>query len=116
LGAPDDSRAWAIGQISAVANMLIATPALAARGLSPLADDSDAAIAALARRWLDVLGSASLRGRTDRATAMATRTAWRMRPVLQQVVRDPAAVRDGRLGPDGFGRQLALWRAMLRGY
>lgn len=116
LGSTDELRARALGQASGGANLFLGFAQIEAKGRQVLAEPSDDAVADLARHWLDLLTSPDAAGSKDRALTHAARAAWRMRPVLRQALRDPAAVHAGRLGPGGFGRQTALWRAMLLGY
>ena len=98
LGSPDEAHARAIGQISGLANLLLAWAQLSRMGRQILEDPPEAAITDMARQAIDDLSS--LRSRGDRALRYATRAAWRMGPVLRQAAIDPAAVVEDMYRPD----------------
>jgi phytoene/squalene synthetase len=107
LGGRDEAAARDAGRAAGLAAFLRAAPVLAARGCVPLADDSPAALRALAEAGL---------ARLDRARGLrspALLAAWQARPVLERVRRDPGAVAAGRLAPSEFARRRRLlWCAL----
>ncbi len=109
------TQAMQVGYVSGVANWLMAVPELEARGRVPLVDGTHAGLKTLAREALTRLDVA---GRVDMGDAAPVlRSAWRARGILQQVVRDPAAVAEGRLGGSEFSRRAGLaWKAMRGGW
>ncbi len=109
LGAEDEAAVRGTGYAGGLAGWLAAVPALAARGLSPLPDVSDAGIRGLAERGLDRLGPVS------GAARPAALAAWEAGPVLARARRDPARVREGRLGRAPFARRARLMRKAVLG-
>lgn len=114
LGAPARSEA-ALREIAlgaGIAGFLRAAAELSARGRRPLADDSDAGIAALARLGQEALA----RGRAQRLPAPAAQaalTAWAAAPLLRQAAQEPSRVREGRLALSPFTRRARLaWTAL----
>lgn len=110
LGAGDQPVAVAVGQAQGLANFLRAVPQLLAAGRVPLADEEG--LSALASEALVMLRRA--RRATPKAARPATRAAWLAGPILQQVRRDPSAVREGKLETSEFRRRNGLiWRTVL---
>ena len=102
-----------IGVAQGLASWLTAAPELAARGRVPLVDDAPEALRGLARRGLDLLDAAKSADFGDGVPAL--RSAWRTRPLLAQVVKDPACVAAGTLGTSEFQRRGSLlWRSLTR--
>ena len=109
LGAEAEGEAAArdLGWAAGLAAFLRAVPELTARGRRPLIDGRDPALVDLARRGLARLDRA--RG-VPRGAALA---AWQTRRLLRQVVADPAAVAEGRIGLSEFDRRrLLVWQAL----
>ncbi|TDL83715.1 phytoene synthase [Palleronia sediminis] len=109
LGATDEAACRALGVAGGLAGWLAAVPAFVARDRAPLPDDGDAAIAALARRGLALVGPVS---RLARPAALA---AWEAVPVLRRAAAEPARVREGRLTRAPAVRQARLLRMALLG-
>ena len=108
-GGTDEAAARNAGWAAALAAYLRAAPALAAAGRVPLVDDGHEAIATLARRGFDRLTQA--RG----ARGAALLAGWQAGPILRQVIRDPGAVAEGRLGLSEFRRRGRLLWCSLTG-
>jgi len=114
-GAEVEPASRAAGWASGLANYLRAVPALQARGRLPLADSTRPAIVALAGQGLERLSQA--RAGPVGPAAAALRSAWLAGPILRQVMRDPAAVAEGRLGLSEFRRRGGLlWRSAIGGW
>jgi len=95
---------WAMG----LAALLRAVPVLIERGRRPLIDGSDQALVALARRGLARLDGARGAG----IPAAAALAAWQTAGLLRQVMADPAAVGEARIGLSEFRRRgLLVWQA-----
>ncbi len=107
LGATDEGAVRATGYAGGLAGWLVAVPALAARGLAPLPDDSDAGIRALAEEGLDHLRPVS------KAAKPAALAAWEAAPVLKAARAAPALVRAGGLERAPFARRARLIRMAL---
>ncbi len=107
LGAADEAAVRGTGYAGGLAGWLVAVPALAARGLAPLPDDSDAGIRALAEEGLDHLSSVSRRARP------AALAAWEAAPVLKAAQTEPGRVRRGGLERAPFARRARLIRMAL---
>ena len=107
-------RVTALGQGAALARFLQAVPELEARGRIPLVDGRPEAVRELAR---SALAEMPVRGDVKRAlprlARAATIEAWQARPVLEQVVREPARVSEGRLGLSEFRKRFGLLHATL---
>ncbi|MEM1363155.1 MAG: squalene/phytoene synthase family protein [Pseudomonadota bacterium] len=101
--------AWAAG----LAGMLSAAAALMARGRKPLLDDGDAAIIALCDEGLERLDDDQNRRRkVPKEVLPAILPAWQTRPLLKQARRNPARVREGRLGlSEARKKALLIWHA-----
>lgn len=117
LGAGPEAEATVrdMGLASGLANWFRAVPELQARGCPALPDDSDEAIAALARTGL----LRHARSRKSHAQLPASAhpallAGWQTRAVLKRAARDPAAVREGRLLHSEFRRRGGLLLHALR--
>jgi 15-cis-phytoene synthase len=107
-----ETAARAVARAQGIAGWLQAVPALEARGRVPLVDGRPEAVKALAQEGLSALASA--RGASFGPAVPVLRTAWRAGPLLRQVVRDPAAVAEGRMATSEFSRRAGLiWRSTL---
>ena len=113
LGAPDGAEAAvrAYGWAAGLANFLRAVPELQARGRQPLPAGTD--LAQLAQSGLARIKAARAARKTlPKAAAPALLAGWQAERMLQMVLRDPAAVSDGRLAPSEFQRRGGLlWQA-----
>ena len=100
-----------VGFAQGVANWLLAVPVLEQRGRVPLVDGTQKGLKALAAEGMQALDRARL---VDfGAVTPVIRAAWRARGILRQVMRDPGAVAEARLGGSEFGRRVGLgWRAV----
>jgi phytoene synthase len=106
--APGDAAVAAWGRAQGLANWFLALPALSAAGRPPLADASDAAIAALASAALGGLA------RPPAAARPAVLAAWRAPALLRQAARHPHRVAAGTLAQSEFARRGSLvWRSLL---
>lgn len=99
---------------AALANWLVAVPALEARGRVPLVDGRPEAVAALARDGLGRLRRArGQRGRVPATAAPALLAGWRAGPLLRLAVREPGRVAEGALVQSEFARRGGLlWRGV----
>ncbi len=106
----------AMGQASGLANWLLAVPELQARGCPALPDESDAAIAALARDGLARLAQARAgRDRVPEAASPALLAGWEAGPVLRRAAKSPRLVRAGGLQQSEFARRGQLLLRALSG-
>ncbi|MDU8926655.1 squalene/phytoene synthase family protein [Alisedimentitalea sp. MJ-SS2] len=110
LGQGDAAPARAAGFAQGLANWLRAVPALKAHGKSPLPDESDAAIAALATEGLVALNEA--RGIVKTAQPAFYAVAGTRR-VLKSARANPGRVLAGRLEPGPMAESLSLLRAVV---
>lgn len=116
LGAPAESEApvrdFAAG--AGLAAWFCATEALRDQARSPLPDEGDAAIAALARDGLSRIARARhAAGRVPRPVRPALWTGWQATGLLRQAASEPQRVLSGRLGVSEFSRRGGLlWRAL----
>lgn len=95
---------WAAG----LANYLRAVPELEARGRIPLIDGTPAGVRALAVRGLGRIAEAR-RGKGGPAALAG----WQAAGLLEQVVRDPMVVAEGRMGlPEIVQRGRLMWQAV----
>jgi 15-cis-phytoene synthase len=101
------------GRAAALAQYLVAVPALTAHGRRALPDTSDAAVTGLARSGLAWLGAARQARRTvPRAVAPALLAGWLAGPRLTRAAADPSAVTAGALEVSEFVRRgRLLWQA-----
>ena len=107
---PDAARAEAVGTLSALANYLLAVPALLARGVNPLPEMSEREFAALGSGLLNEARAVALR-RPARAQRIAELAAWRAPGVVRRALRDPEAIVAGHLAESEFRRRVSLlWR------
>lgn len=114
LGAPDTAEAAlrAYGWASGLAGFLRAVPELQARGRQPLPAGTDPAT--LARMGLARIAEARAQRRAlPKGLAPALLAGWQAEPLLRQVLADPAAVAEGRLGLSEFARRRRLlWQSL----
>lgn len=93
----------------AVANLLLACPALESAGRFPLVDGTTQGVKMLASGGLDRMDAARKRLRqTPSAARAALRAGWLARGILRQVVVDPLLVVEGGLGPSDAVKKLRL--------
>jgi phytoene/squalene synthetase len=113
-GAGAEPAVRAYGRAAGMAAFLRAVPDLEARGRVPLADPAPEAVAAWAARGLTWLAEArAARATVPSAVRPALLAGWQAGALLRQVSRDPACVRDGRLGLSEFARRGRLaWQAI----
>lgn len=110
LGAAPDAEpvARGVGWAAGLAAYLRAIPELEARGRVPLIDGTAEGVRVLAARGLARLDAAR-RG----PGGPALLAGWQAAGLLRQVVRDPGAVADGRMGLSEFARRGRLvWQAV----
>ena len=108
---PDAARAEAVGRLSALANYLLAVPALLARGVNPLPEMSEREFGTLLMEVLTEADRATA-GRPARAQRIAELAAWRARRIIVRALRDPEAIVAGHLAESEFARRaMLLWRA-----
>lgn len=117
LGASDAgrARAYAVGTAQALANYLLAVPALRSYGRNPLPDLSSKAFEDLILSHLRPLKrrEGDLAHSPDRAQRIAELAAWRTRGVLRRALRQPDAVTEGRLEGRALATKAALiWQAL----
>ncbi len=111
LGPAEDGSAQDYGTAQALANYLLAIPALEGAGRMPLPDGRPRAVAALAQAGLDRMVRA---GTVSRASRPALLAAWQTRAILMRAARDPGAVGAGQLGQSEFRRRGSLlWRTFV---
>ena len=102
---------WATGLV----NYLRAVPELEARGRVPLIDGRVEAMKALAEDGLRCIANARRHPMGRSPATAALLAGWQTEALLRQVVRDPKAVAEGRLGLSEFSRRLILMRAAFTG-
>jgi phytoene synthase len=113
LGAEEMARenVMALARACGLAKFLQAVPELEARGRVPLVDGRPAAIAVLAREALRGMPARSVLKRVlPRRAWPALTEAFLAKPVLDQVIRRPASVAEGRLQILPLARTYHLWR------
>lgn len=99
----------ALGRGAALARFLQAVPELEVRGRVPLVDGRPGAVRALAVAAIEDLPRRSeMRLAVPRSAQAALIEGWQARPVLEQVLRDPHRVAEGRLGLSEFRKRLGL--------
>ncbi len=98
---------WAAG----LAGFFRAVPSLEDRGRRPLVDGRRGAVRDLAERGMEKISAARAgRGLVGKA-AQALLAGWQAEGLLRQVVADPMAVAEGRMGLSEFGRRgRLLWQ------
>lgn len=114
LGAPDDTVARRFGFAAGMAAYLQAAAPLRAAGRTPLVDDNDAAIRAMATRGLDALDAARRnRASLPAAARPALLPGWHADPILRLARAEPGRVRAGTLGlSESAQRWRRLWVGM----
>ena len=101
------------GWAASLASFLQAVPELRGRGRVPLVEESLAAVQDLARDGLRGIARAREQRHMVGAAAPAMLAGWQAEAILRQVVLDPAAVGEGRLGLSEFSRRgRLLWQAV----
>ncbi|MCP5080751.1 MAG: squalene/phytoene synthase family protein [Alphaproteobacteria bacterium] len=106
------------GYGAGVATLFKAVPAYKAVGHAALFDETDAGIAALAKRAL----AASTKARTAlrplaKTAAPALRAGWQSGAVLRQAIKNPDRVRCGELEPSPAAKKLSLlWKSAIGGF
>lgn len=113
-GPKSEAAARAFGFATALVAWLRAVPEFEARGRRPLVDGRAEAVSGLARaalQQLDREGAVRPKG----LARAALLPAWQTRPLLAQIMREPARVADGTVGLSPFGRQIRLLRAAFLG-
>lgn len=101
---------WA--RAAGLVRYLQAVPELETRGKLPLPDGRSEALVAMATAQLEGLGKLRSLRRLKRAmgpAGAAVQEFWQAKPLLQQVVRDPGVVADGRLYLSEFSKR---WRLL----
>lgn len=113
LGAADPEVVDDVGYAAGIANLLRAAPDLEDRGRMPLMDGRPEGLRELAAGALARLDRARANRRAvSTAASSALLTAWAARPVLRQVIEDPARVGAGLLRPG----PMRLTRVALLGW
>ncbi|PYG29876.1 squalene/phytoene synthase family protein [Pelagimonas varians] len=114
LGAPKavfpEIMYW--GRAAGFVRYLQAVPELETRGKLPLPDGRPEALVAMATAQLDSLAKHRSLRRLKRAmgpAGAAVQEFWQAKPLLQQIVRDPNCVAEGRLQLSEFSRH---WRLL----
>ncbi|WP_420858192.1 squalene/phytoene synthase family protein [Marivivens marinus] len=100
----------ALGKATALVRFLQAVPNLEARKRIPLVDGRPAAIAAMARGALDDAFARNIRHHAGipKPARAALIEGWQTRPLLQQLIRQPARVAEGAVGLSPFSKKLRL--------
>ncbi|MFZ7089606.1 squalene/phytoene synthase family protein [Primorskyibacter sp. 2E233] len=111
-GSFDDLSAW--GRAAGLVRYLQAVPELEARGKLPLPDGRADALARLAEAELQSLqavgGLRGLKRQLGKVPSAAALEFWQVPALLRQIVKDPGAVAEARLGLSEFGKR---WRLLL---
>lgn len=108
------NRVTALGRGAALARFFQAVPRLEARGRVPLVDGRAEAVRRLAKAALDDLPWRSdLSAVLPRRARAATIEGWQARALLEQVVRNPSCVAQGRLGLSEFRKRAGLLLAAV---
>ena len=111
-GAEAEVAVRQFGWASGLASFLQAVPELQARGRVPLVADGSDALRELARAGLRGIARARDERHLIGAAAPALLACWQAEAQLRQVVADPEAVGEGRLGLSEFQRRGRLmWQA-----
>ncbi|WP_420863351.1 squalene/phytoene synthase family protein [Algirhabdus cladophorae] len=114
LGAKDEASVRRYAKGIAIANWLVAVPALEAAGRIPLLDGRADAVRDLAKTGLDAMASVS-RDDIPAVAHPALWSGWKAKAILRQVIKTPARVADGALGVSEFGANLGLLRRSVLG-
>lgn len=105
-----------MGFAAGLSNWFQAVPELTARCHHPLPDQSDDAIAALARSGLARLARArAARRKVGADVGVVLLSGWQAGPVLTRAARQPQLVRDGGLAPSEFSRRGRLLLRAISG-
>ena len=114
LGPCAEDIALDAGYALALANWLMAIPALEAQKRVPLVDGRPEAVRELAQDGLARLASArAKRNLVSRAASQAFLSCWQVDTVLSQAAEEPERVTQGALGMSEFGKRVGLlWRGM----
>lgn len=118
LGASPDAQdpVRDMGFATGLSNWFQAVPDLTARGHHPLPDQSDDAIAALARSGLARLARArAARRKVGADVGVVLLSGWQAGPVLTCAARQPQLVRDGGLALSEFSRRGRLLLRAISG-
>jgi hypothetical protein len=103
-------RVTALGSGAALARFLQAVPELEARGRIPLVDGRPEAVRKLARDALSEMPiRAELKMVLPRLARAATIEGWQAWPLLEQALRSPERVAEGRLGISEFRKRITLF-------
>ena len=104
LGSGRQAAVRAVARASGLANLLLAVPALEARGRKPLVDGRPETVRSLALGALNDLRAA----RPDRSARPALLATWRAKGILARAARVPARVTAGALEDSDFARRGGL--------
>ncbi|SFR37916.1 Phytoene/squalene synthetase [Yoonia tamlensis] len=117
LGQGDQIAVRDFAYAAGVANLFRAIPDLEERGRMPLLDGSEAGVLALAQRAQVRLDAAvEARRQISPLTAPVLFAGYLARPVLRQILSDPAKVARGALGLPPFREHLRFAHLALRGW
>jgi phytoene/squalene synthetase len=117
LGAADEVVVRDFGYGVGVANILQAYPALTAQGRKPLSDNTEKAIAELAKSGQSRVEQARKNRRAvSKAAGAALIAGYHARPVLQRVQREPARVVADALDVNPARDSLRFLNVSLRGW
>ncbi len=114
LGPCSEDVALDAGYALALANWLVAIPALEAQKRVPLVDGRPEAVRELAQDGLARLASArAKRSQLSREASPAFLSCWQVDTVLSQAAAEPERVAQGALGMSEFGKRVGLlWRGV----
>lgn len=104
LGSRTEAAVRSVARASGLANLLLAIPALEARGRKPLVDGRPDTVRVLAGAALKELRAA----RPDRAARPALLATWRAKAILARAAGDPGRVAAGALEGSDFARRGGL--------
>jgi len=113
LGAEIADAATDLGYASGLANWFLAVPALRARGLEPLPDETPSTLRALAQNGLNRLASArAARATIPARAAPALLAGWQAAHILRRAAAIPARIVSGQLAQSEARKRLTLlWRS-----
>lgn len=114
LGPCPEDVALDAGYALALANWLVAIPALESQQRVPLVDGRSGAVRELAQDGLARLRSArAKRKQVSQRASQAFLSCWQAETVLSQAVAEPERVAQGALGMSEFGKRVGLlWRGV----
>lgn len=116
LGGPVSEAARQIGTAQALANYLIAIPALEVAGRHPLPDGRPETVAALAKQGLVQLRAGEKASESlPKSVRPALRAAWLTKGILTRAARDPGLVAAGNLSGSEFMRRGGILFRVLSG-